>query len=102
MNTQDIKTTLKTFILDEYLPGEDPTALTDSTPLMTTGIRSYGAQGCYFLENQSGSLSNHTKWWPKKPQYLVGYRAICEVKASFNWRYCAAAVLISRFNIERI
>jgi acyl carrier protein len=35
---QDIKTTIKTFILNEYLPGEDPAALTDSTPLMTTGI----------------------------------------------------------------
>ena len=38
MNTQDIKTTLKTFILNEYLPGEDPAALTDTTPLMTAGI----------------------------------------------------------------
>ena len=38
MNPQDIKTTVKTFILSEYLPGEDPAALTDSTPLMTTGI----------------------------------------------------------------
>jgi hypothetical protein len=32
MNLQDIKTTVKTFILDEYLPGEDPAALTDDTP----------------------------------------------------------------------
>jgi acyl carrier protein len=38
MNQQDIKTTVKTFILNEYLPGEDPAALTDITPLMTTGI----------------------------------------------------------------
>jgi len=38
MNTQDIKARLKTFILNEYLPGEDPAALTDATPLMTTGI----------------------------------------------------------------
>ena len=29
---------MKTFILNEYLPGEDPAALTDTTPLMTTGI----------------------------------------------------------------
>jgi acyl carrier protein len=38
MDKQDIKATVKTFILTEFLPGEDPTALTDTTPLMTTGI----------------------------------------------------------------
>jgi acyl carrier protein len=38
MNEEDIKTAVKTFILNEYLPGEDPGALTDTTPLMTTGI----------------------------------------------------------------
>ena len=38
MNEQDIKATLKNFILHEYLPGEDAAALTDTTPLMTTGI----------------------------------------------------------------
>jgi acyl carrier protein len=38
MNPQDIKSTVKKFILTEYLPGEDPTALTDTTALMTTGI----------------------------------------------------------------
>jgi acyl carrier protein len=38
MNPEHIKTTIKTFILNEYLPGEDPAALTDVTPLMTTGI----------------------------------------------------------------
>lgn len=38
MNAQDIITPIKTFILNEYLPGEDPAALTDTTPLMTTGI----------------------------------------------------------------
>jgi acyl carrier protein len=38
MNPQDVKTNVKTFILNEYLPGEDPAALTDATPLMTTGI----------------------------------------------------------------
>jgi acyl carrier protein len=38
MDKQDIKATVKTFILNEFLPGEDPAALTDTTPLMTTGI----------------------------------------------------------------
>jgi acyl carrier protein len=35
---QTIHDKVKEFILKEFLPGEDPSALTDSTPLMTTGI----------------------------------------------------------------
>ena len=56
MNAQDIKTTMKTFILNEYLPGEDPAALTDATPLMTTGILDSIAvlKVVTFLENQFG------------------------------------------------
>ena len=38
VSEQDIKERVKNFILKEYLPGEDPAALTDTTPLMTTGI----------------------------------------------------------------
>ena len=38
MNEQDINAVLKTYILNEFLPGEDPAGLTNSTPLMTTGI----------------------------------------------------------------
>ena len=33
-----IKQTIKEFILDEFLPGEDPDELTESTPLITGGI----------------------------------------------------------------
>jgi acyl carrier protein len=56
MNPQEIKTTVKTFILNEYLPGEDPAALTDTTPLMTTGILDSIAvlKVVTFLENQFG------------------------------------------------
>src|SRR6266536_2036035 len=38
MNEQDIQARVKSFILNEYLPGEDPAALTETKPLMTTGI----------------------------------------------------------------
>ena len=38
VSEQDIKERVKNFILKEYLPGEDPVTLTDTTPLMTTGI----------------------------------------------------------------
>ena len=56
MNPQDIKATVKTFILNEYLPGEDPAALTDATPLMTTGILDSIAvlKVVTFLEGQFG------------------------------------------------
>jgi acyl carrier protein len=56
MNEQDINAALKTYILDEFLPGEDPAALTDTTPLMTTGILDSIAvlKAVTFLENQFG------------------------------------------------
>lgn len=34
----DVKQAVKTYILDEFLPGEDPSELTDETPLITGGI----------------------------------------------------------------
>lgn len=48
--------TIKTFILSEFLPGEDPEALTDSTPLMTSGILDSLAtlKLITFLENEFG------------------------------------------------
>jgi len=36
--TDDIKTVIKDVILKEFLPGEDPSELTDATPLITGGI----------------------------------------------------------------
>ncbi len=35
---EDTKKTIKGFILKEFLPGENPDELTDSTPLITGGI----------------------------------------------------------------
>ena len=35
---QDIKQAIKGYILEEFLPGENPAELTDSTPLITGGI----------------------------------------------------------------
>jgi acyl carrier protein len=34
----DIGSTVKNFLLREFLPGEDPALLTDTTPLVTSGI----------------------------------------------------------------
>ena len=36
--TEDIKSTIKQFIIQEFLPGEDPNELTDTTPLITGGV----------------------------------------------------------------
>jgi acyl carrier protein len=35
---QEVKEVIKEYILEEFLPGENPAALTDSTPLITGGI----------------------------------------------------------------
>ena len=35
---EEIQKAVKSFILEEFLPGEDPSELTDSTPLVSTGI----------------------------------------------------------------
>lgn len=34
----EIEETVKTYIIKEFLPGEDPQRLTDSTPLISGGI----------------------------------------------------------------
>ena len=38
LSMEDIKQAIKRYILEEFLPGEDPAELTDSTPLITGGI----------------------------------------------------------------
>ncbi len=35
---EEIEATVKSYLLDEFLPGEDPGALDGSTPLITGGI----------------------------------------------------------------
>lgn len=35
---EEIRDSIREFLLKEFLPGEDPSALTDSTPLITGGI----------------------------------------------------------------
>jgi acyl carrier protein len=38
LSMQEVKEIIKGYILEEFLPGEDAAALTDSTPLITGGI----------------------------------------------------------------
>lgn len=35
---EDIKATIKAYVLKEFLPGENPDELTDATPLISGGI----------------------------------------------------------------
>jgi acyl carrier protein len=37
-NSSNIESSIKQYILSEFLPGEDPAQLTDSTPLISAGI----------------------------------------------------------------
>ena len=38
LSMQEVKEVIKGYILEEFLPGENPAELTDSTPLITGGI----------------------------------------------------------------
>ena len=38
LSMQEVKEIIKGYILEEFLPGENPSELTDSTPLITGGI----------------------------------------------------------------
>ena len=38
LSMQEVKEIIKAYILQEFLPGENPAQLTDSTPLITGGI----------------------------------------------------------------
>jgi len=38
MSTEEIESAVKAYILDEFLPGEDPEELTDTTELIGSGI----------------------------------------------------------------
>ena len=57
IDQETIKATVKNFIFNEFLPGEDSAALTDITALVTTGILDSIAllKAVTFLENQFGS-----------------------------------------------
>jgi acyl carrier protein len=57
-----VEAKIKAFILDEFLPGEDPAALTPTTPLITSGVLDSIAtlKLVAFLEEQFGiSLAAH-------------------------------------------
>jgi hypothetical protein len=48
---EDIQTTIKEFILNEFLPGEDPNELTDTTPLSILWNPFANYSNCLFDEH---------------------------------------------------
>jgi acyl carrier protein len=38
LDPDSVQGTVKAFLMEEFLPGEDPQTLTDSTPLITGGV----------------------------------------------------------------
>jgi acyl carrier protein len=56
VDKQEVQSTVKAFILREFLQGESPDALTESTPLITSGVLDSLAtlKLVSFLENTYG------------------------------------------------
>ena len=79
--TATTKSTTKDFILREFLPGEDPDQLTDSTPLITGGVLDSIAtlRLLLFLEEQFGvKLEAHETG----PEYLDTIESIARLVES--------------------
>lgn len=79
--TQDIKSAVKAFILKEFLPGEDPDELTDTTPLVTGGVLDSIAtiKLVLFMEEQFGiKVEAHET----DPEYLDTIASITQLISS--------------------
>ena len=73
-----VMNTIKNYILDEFLPGEDPTKLTPTTPLMSSGILDSIAtlKLITFLEQE---FDVHVKAHEADEEHLNTLNAICEL-----------------------
>jgi acyl carrier protein len=73
--------TIKNFILQEFLPGEDPSNLTATTPLMSSGILDSLAtlKLITFLEQEFGV---HVKAHEADEEHLNTLQAICDLVAA--------------------
>ena len=73
-----VMNTIKNYILDEFLPGEDPTKLTPTTPLMSSGILDSIAtlKLITFLEQE---FDIQVKAHEADEEHLNTLNAICEL-----------------------
>ena len=74
-----VMNTIKNYILDEFLPGEDPNGLTMRTPLMSSGILDFIAtlKLITFLREQEFDV--HVKAHEADEEHLNTLNAICEL-----------------------
>ena len=81
INDNSVIGVVKDFILEEFLPGEEPSKLTPSTPLMSTGILDSLAtlKLITFLEQQ---FNVHIMAYEADEEHLNTLQAICELVQS--------------------
>ena len=86
MKEQNIKAAVKNYMLNDFLPGEDPAALTDTTPLMTTGILDSLAvlKVVTFLEDQFGISINPARSRSKEPQHNMRHCPSGDIQESID------------------
>ena len=77
-----IKEQVRKYILDEFLPGEDPEALGDDTELMTTGILDSLAtlRLVAYLEEQFGFTAAPHELEPKNLNSVAAITRFVEAK----------------------
>ena len=81
MPSESIRPTIKRYILDEFLPGEDESQLTDTTPLITGGVLDSVAtlRLLLFLEERFGvKIEAHETG----PEYLDTIASIADLVES--------------------
>ena len=82
MNEAEINDTIKKYVLDEFLPGEDPAALTDTVPLIGTGILDSIAvlKLVTFLEAAVWHQDRSIRNWLRKPEHVADITRLVKSK----------------------
>jgi acyl carrier protein len=80
--TEEIKATVKEYILREFLPGEDPSQLTETTPLITGGVLDSIAtlRLVLFLEERFGVTMQAHETGPEHLDTIAGVAALVQSK----------------------
>ena len=80
----EIRTVIKEYILNEFLPGEDPNQLTDTTPLITGGVLDSIAtlRLLLFLEERFGVGLQAHETGPEYLDTIAAVAALVESKRS--------------------
>jgi acyl carrier protein len=82
--TEEIKGVIKEYILHEFLPGEDPNQLTETTPLITGGVLDSIAtlRLVLFLEERFGIALQARDTDPEYLNTIAAVAALVESKKS--------------------